>query len=188
MRLVGYLLGSLVLALNGGAPIYREECPVEISYEYYDVSGDTFADIMHSIRSQGPVDARGKRRYARTDWTVEWQWERDLDGVIQPGSVKVECRAKLTLPRRVGGSALSPLDAERWSAYERLLMRHELNHVRHVEVVAPEIARRIKQRHERHGTVSAKTAQRVAKAVLQDIRELDRAYDRRTVHGATEGI
>ncbi len=188
MRLVGYLLGSLVLAINGGSLSEREQCPVEVSYLYYDVSGATFAEVRQSVKSNGPVDRRGKRRYAQTDWTVEWQWERDLDGVIRPGSVKVLCRANVTLPRLVAGARLSPRDAERWSAYEQLLVRHELNHVRHVEVVAPGISRGIRQHHERHGKVSAKTAQKVAKSVLQQIRELDRSYDFYTVHGATEGI
>ena len=188
MRLVGYLLGSLVLATSGGGAYAREECPVQISYSYYDVEGETFADIKQSIRSRGPVDERGKRRYARTDWKVEWRWERNDDGIVRPGTVKVLCKAVLTLPRLDPKTTLSPADAERWRAYEQLLLRHELNHVRHVEAIAPEISRRIKQRQERYGKVSAKSAQSVAKSVLQGIRELDRSYDYHTVHGATEGI
>jgi|LakMenEpi03Aug12_release.lakeMendotaPanAssembly.Ray.scaffolds.fasta_scaffold14428_4 predicted secreted Zn-dependent protease len=188
MRLVGYLVGSLILAITGGGSHAREECPVEISYAYYEVDGETFADIKESIRSRGPVDERGKRRYARTDWKVDWRWERDDNGVIRPGSVKVLCKAVLTLPQLNSTTNLSPAEADRWRAYQQLLLRHELNHVRHVEAIATEIPRRIKQRQERYGKVSAKSAQRVAKSVLQDIRELDRSYDSYTVHGATEGI
>lgn len=188
MRLIGYLIGSLMLAISGGGIVEPQRCVVEVSYAYYDVTGSTLEQVQASIRQLGPVDEGGKRRYARTDWKVEWSWEKNDSGIIQPGTVKVLCKAVITLPRLTPSSTLPPDQEQRWAAYEQLLAHHEMNHVRHVQALAPKISSRIEERQERSGKVSAKTAQRIAKAVLQEIRELDRFYDRHTRHGASEGI
>lgn len=188
MRLAALLAGTLVLALSGEGGRDTSRCAVNIEYSYYAVSGSTLGEIKRSIRANGPVDPDGKRRYARTDWKIKWSWDRSAAGSIDPGSVHVTCKARVTLPYHERLDALSPEERARWNEYLAILEKHEMNHVLHVEAVAPEISHRIAERQSRAGSVSAKTAQAIAKTVLKEIRQLDRAYDKNTRHGATEGV
>lgn len=188
MRFAACLASTLVLALNGGGDGESLRCPVDIQYAHYEVSGATLGEIKRAIRQGGLVDPDGRRRYARTEWRIQWSWGRSPAGEIDPSTVRVICKAKVTLPQLESSQSISPEELARWEGYRALLEKHELNHVRHVEAVAPEISRRIAVHHARFGSVSAKSAQGIAKRVLQEIRALDRSYDRNTRHGATEGV
>ena len=189
MRLVGYFAASLILALNGGAPRDQQPlCETRIVHERYGVSGATLEEIMGSIRAHGPIDESGVRRYATTRWNVHWSWNRDAHDNVLPNTVQVRCEVTLVLPSHENVSGLSPSERARWDAFIARLNQHELNHVKHVQAIAPEIQERISSRTKRYGPLSVKAAHRIAEHVLQEVRELDHAYDRSTRHGATEGL
>ena len=97
MRLAACLAGSFLLALSGEGSVSGERCPVELRYVNYPVAGSTLEEIKQSIHVNGPVEPDGTRRYARTDWKIQWIWDK-ADVGVDPSTVRIVCKATVTLP------------------------------------------------------------------------------------------
>lgn len=189
MRLLTAAAVGLVLGLAGEGAVYPSSmCPIALRLTTYTVFGSTLPDLKKAMLQHGPSDERGRQRYAIAKWKVAWSWQRFPSGMIDPESVAVTCEGLLLLPELDPAAHLEAREQEEWKDYRAHLEQHERNHLKHVERVAPEIRRRIAERHARYGSVTPDTGDAIAKTVLQEIRELDRAYDATTEHGKTEGI
>ena len=189
MRPLGFAVVSLIVPMMQHVPhSHQNGCGVQITYSTYAVHGSSLAEIRASMKQHGPVDELGVRRHAITKWKVTWKWDRDLDGNVRADSVSIQCSASIVLPQLENEGSLSPEEQQAWSSYSARLKAHELNHVKHIDSLAPEILDRIRVRAHRSGKIKAPVAQRIASGVLQEARELDRSYDHSTKHGKTEGL
>lgn len=170
-----------------GVAAYAKPCQVTPSYTYYSVEGQTVAELHESLRQRGPRDEYGAVRFAYTDWSVKWSWKRNKDGTIDLGSVQLVCDATIMLPRIKARESLSLELAEQWDSFVERTTRHELNHVGHVEQVAPRIFERLDQVAKSAGSITVKQADSIVREVIAEIKHKDRQYDATTTHGRTEG-
>jgi predicted secreted Zn-dependent protease len=132
--------------------------------------------------ASGPKDEKGTARFAYTAWTVRWQWPKGPD-VAQ---TRIECSARITLPKHATPENLSPALLAQWQGLVTRITAHEHRHVSHVEEGAPKILERLR-RSAAHKTLTSKEANEIAHNVLLEIQEADRRYDRDTEHGKSEG-
>jgi predicted secreted Zn-dependent protease len=163
-------------------------CPIRPEYRFYDVYGSSPAEVRASMIERGPKDAGGKARFAYTDWHVSWRWKRTPGGDVDPNTITLECSAEILLPRLRPTASASQDFIRAWHDYVERTREHELQHVEHVSVKAPEILSTIRHERLRRGALSPTLANVIVSRVVSQIRALDRAYDRTTNHGLTEGI
>jgi predicted secreted Zn-dependent protease len=162
-------------------------CDLQPAFSFYDVTGASLSEIHASLRERGPRDERGSARFAYTDWTIEWNWGTTPAKRVVLDSLHVKCSATIKLPKLVVTSE-TPISLVRsWHDFVERTREHELRHVGHVTHGASRIQRRLKAAEARLGALSARQANAVVSSVVEEIREFDRAYDRRTNHGHTEG-
>lgn len=166
---------------------WADECPVSLQYQYYVVEGATAPSLKESLRQRGPRDDSGDVRFAYTDWTVKWSWKIGEGGGVDISSVKLSCQATILLPKVESLDALPLGVREGWSLFVERTRRHELNHVGHVEEIAPKIIGRLRQAAAESGEVSPRRAEGIVSEVIAAIKARDRRYDSETNHGQTEG-
>ncbi len=189
MRLLEYGALALILSLTGMEPLQQSSgCRTTIEFVSYDVRGRSADELRTSMLERGPIDERGVRRFAATEWDVHWDWRRNSDGSVAPKSVAVRCSAKVTLPRLAADVEPTAELLAAWKAYQERLRAHELNHLKHLRTVAPSIAERIVLWGHRHGAITVQKANDIARGVLLEVKELDRNYDAQTAHGRSEGL
>jgi predicted secreted Zn-dependent protease len=177
-----------VLAILVPATVVQAEvCSVTPTYSYYSVTGNSAEELEDSLRQNGPRDELGAVRFAYTDWTVKWNWKRQDDGTIDLRSVQLTCLATILLPKVDSREGWTPDLSLAWDAFVERTRHHELNHVGHVEQLAPRILDRLDQVATQLGRVSAKRAESIVADVIAQIRAKDREYDATTRHGRTEG-
>lgn len=164
-----------------------ELCSAEPVFSYYDVHGTTAAQIQQSLHAHGPVDDRGQRRFASTDWSIKWEWKQTPRNYVDLNSVQIKCGAEIRLPRLVIRKD-TPLELIRaWNSFVERTRRHELAHLSHAQVGAPRIRERLERVAAREGPLTAAQANQEIAAALEEIRSMDKEYDKRTNHGFTEG-
>jgi len=164
------------------------ECEIKPTYLFYDVEGETPEAVRASMLKRGPKDAGGKARFAYTDWHISWRWGRTASGHVNTASITLECAAEVLLPRLRPKATTSVSFIRAWHEYVERMKRHELKHVEHVVARAPEIITRLRSARAKRGALSTTHANSVVTRVVNQIKALDRAYDRATNHGQTEGI
>jgi predicted secreted Zn-dependent protease len=181
------LCAALLLSFLKASPLKAQECPVATTYSFYSVSGVSADEIKASMLKRGPRDDFGSVRFAYTDWSVKWKWKRLEDGSVNPDSVKLSCTANILLPELDPNTVLSPELRDGWNGFVERTRQHELNHVAHVEQMAPEIYKRLRADLQQSGRLSGKRASAIVSEVIAEIKALDRRYDAETDHGCTEG-
>lgn len=182
------LVAACCLSGESFEPSRKPLCQIEPTYLFYDVEGDSPEEIRASMLERGPKDVGGKARFAYTDWHISWRWGRTESGQVNTGAVTLECAAEVLLPRLRPKASTSVSFIRAWHEYVERMRAHELKHVEHVSARAPEIVTRLREASEDRGGLSTTHANRVVTQVVNRIKALDRAYDRDTNHGQTEGI
>lgn len=147
----------------------------------YPVSGSDVPAIRASLDAHGLLDGQdGTPVEAVTHWRFTWRWPGTAAGPCRLAAAIVRFSATVTLPRLVGLDTLPPNVAANWRRYRASLEAHEANHVRYAYAHRAEVLAAIR------GATCA-TADAAGQAVLRALIDHDRAYDRDTRHGASEG-
>ena len=176
------LAGLLLSAATTGLTIAE-------STQYYEVAGSSADELRAAIALRAPRDHTGQRGVGMTSWEVRWgyQLKQTASGCTRT-SLKMEVNLVIALPRwknRYDNTAL----ADRWNTYLAALEGHERGHL--------EIA--LREAHEIYAQLSrlnsAKTCalleesiDSTGKTMVDDLNRVQSDYDRRTKHGATQGV
>ncbi|MEO1139867.1 MAG: DUF922 domain-containing protein [Pseudomonadota bacterium] len=119
------------------------------------------ATTLEGIRKQ--MKQRGpKGHWAYTDWYVRWT-----------GSCELSVEITYTMPRHKNESRLDPALRKKWKSMVAALKAHEKNHGKHGINAAREI--------EKNGCADGD-------AIIRKWANQDKVYDKKTRHGATEGV
>lgn len=181
-------LPVVVLACGGASaePVVTQELKA------YDVRGSTAAAIrrdMNAKRPPFPLLPEGPRfdGYATTD--IEWRFgtQENESGCVITG-VSVKMHVTLSLPDLVAGSAPAKV-ATKFQAFRDRLMLHEQGHVE----IGLDAARQIEAAIAAMGPQAscdalAARANATAETLMDEAWARNRAYDRDTGHGATQGV
>jgi predicted secreted Zn-dependent protease len=160
---------------------------VQPSYTFYEVAGGDVDAIETSLRERGPRDERGKRRFAFTDWAVEWEWKRTNTGTVDPESLALKCSAEIRLPHLKVTPDTSLETIRQWHEFIERTRKHELAHLEHVQSGAMRIKDKILEARRRGVALTPSRANKIVSQGVQELRAFDVAYDARTEHGYVEG-
>ena len=156
---------------------------------YYDVTGETPAEIWQEMKAHGPVGKDGVRYNGNTKWSVRWRYPyaRSAEGCAT-GPVAVRLSVVYTLPRWDRPRGASTELESQWERFIEALDEHEQGHAEFGRQAAREIKQALEAIPARS---SCESLSRIANATGAEILELtrpqEREYDRRTNHGATQG-
>lgn len=152
---------------------------VEIGY--YEVQGDSLAEIRRALNEVRPRDPNdGLRVDALASWYIDWRWPQGPGGRCDLSRAEIRFRAWVRLPRLVERATTPRAVRLRWRAYMAMLERHEANHIRRAWERSGRVLAAL-----RVSTCAA--ASRDGLAAVAEIGRGDRDYDRATRHGFTEG-
>jgi predicted secreted Zn-dependent protease len=98
-----------------------------VRISYYSVAGASVAELRRELQRKGPKDADGRRRAARTDWSLGWRFATrpEARGCIA-GEVETSLAITTTLPLLEGATPARV--RSQWSALASALAEHEQEH------------------------------------------------------------
>ena len=149
---------------------------------YYDVSGDTAEELAEEMERDGPNGFAGF-----VEWFITWDWDQSDSEPCYVPSGSVTVRTVTTLPDWADRGSASANLGNRWDDFLETLMEHEVGHARN----ATRTGERIESLLESASSPTCRALSRdlddEAYEELDDARQWDIQYDRRTRHGATQG-
>jgi predicted secreted Zn-dependent protease len=146
-----------------------------ITFQYYDVSGRNPQAIRVSMNAERPIDPHdGMPDDAVTVWTYHWRYRDGPEGC----EGKVDFSARVILPRLRG--RVSTVVAARWQTYMARLRIHEAGHARIAYARMGDIKNAFRN-------ASCTAADRMASAILDEVRRDNAEYDSKTDHGMRQG-
>ena len=184
-RCRGLLLVFLLMGVSSGVA----QVEWQIRTNYYVVTGSTLREIHQALRASRPWRATGGTD-ARTDWKMDYrtQMQSGPDG-CRLSQVQVKASVTITLPT-LHTPPETPAALKRvWQDYLVKLMAHEQRHVGITRASAEAMLNRIRSMSpDRDCGVLRNRISQVAGQVLEECGRKQAEYDRRTRHGATEGV
>lgn len=151
----------------------------------YEISGNSPEDLRAQMLEKGPRDIYGIRRYAEVQWKASWRWDKEAEAHNR--AINLRVAAEVVLPKWVNREQADPQLQARWDSFTQRLLAHETNHLRNLEQSLPELRLALQSAASKK-SATEKEINAAGQRVLRKIRELDREYDRSTLHGKTEGI
>jgi predicted secreted Zn-dependent protease len=150
------------------------------SIRFYSVTGTTPEDVDADLRTRGPEDESGARRFAVTEWNLTWRWRVDGKGAPDLNELDVRGTVHVLMPRLEGSPHLLPS----WNRWMATVLGHERNHVAHLRGSVTEVREALRSSSE----TSADELNRRAKRIVRRLRQIDEQYDRATRNGWDEGV
>jgi predicted secreted Zn-dependent protease len=162
--------------------------PTETQVRWYDVEGDSEAELRASLDARGPEND-GARHDAYTAWYVNWRFPfQQSDEGCSTGPVTTTVRVTITLPRWRGYQDEHVPLMKRWRRYLDALKEHESGHRDTGFRAASEITEQLEALPPRPTCAESEAAANAAAVkVLERFRAVDADYDAETRHGATQG-
>ncbi len=160
---------------------------VDVAYVYYDVNGSTAAELLTSLRNNGPSTGNSSYFAATSSQTGFGYKMKDRGRICRLTDVGVTVKISMLLPLWAGRD-LAPEPLRRtWDEFLEKLQMHEGGHVRIIEHFSRELYNGLRKiSSERCGVLDSR-----AKAFTDDLsRRQDLAnsvYDQKTRHGINEG-
>jgi predicted secreted Zn-dependent protease len=173
------------------APV-RPPAGVEVieSVETYTVTGSTAAELRADVDLRRPTAVDGQRYDASTRWHVNWRYPYDDRGAAgcSTGAVSVTVTVVIQLPEYRPPAGAPARLRDEWNRYATALRQHENGHRDFGVRTGAEVKRELEALG-RAGSCALldAAANRTGNAVVERFVRDERAYDRDTAHGATQG-
>ncbi|BCS53566.1 DUF922 domain-containing protein [Geobacter sp. SVR] len=170
-------------------PAVEKKLRVKENYKYYDIQGESAADLRRQMRQNGTKWNDGKVYAALTTWDISYDYDiASENGRYSLASVTTDIDIVFHLPRRLDSVAVSKELSGQWSDYMEHLNVHEMGH----RDLAVKSAAHINELLASLGSFGSKgelrsEAERVVKAELKKMKELQVSYDADTHHGEKQG-
>lgn len=162
----------------------------DFAIRHYDVDARTGHSLKDAFAASSPITATGasgRRFHGYTDWHIKWNWRHrsEADGRCRITSVNVALTGSILLPRLSGGTSVRQAAFDR---YLTALREHEDGHRRIAQEAARDIERALLMLPEYSDCRQLEAeANARARARLDAHLEREKAYDRDTGHGRTQG-
>lgn len=163
--------------------------PSDTQVRWYDVEGDSEAQLRAALDAHGPEDQSGERHDAYTAWHVTWRFPfSQTEEGCSTGPVTTKVRVTITLPRWRGWADENDPLVKHWRRYLDALKEHETGHRDTGFRAATDITEELPALPPKPTCEEAEeAANAAARAVLERHRARDTEYDAETRHGATQG-
>jgi predicted secreted Zn-dependent protease len=163
---------------------------VNMTYDFYAVSGLTSFELNRQLIKMSPVRHNGKVLHGDTQWKIGYHYEcNHEDGYWYVDRVGTTVDIRFTLPKWKDYRRAGREEQKRWDAYYRALLEHEQGH----KEIAVKAARAIEDRllnMQRMGDRADldDKAREIAERVFRECNELQAQYDVETDHGRHRGV
>jgi predicted secreted Zn-dependent protease len=155
---------------------------------YYSITGASFGEIRRSIEQSRPWKD-SEYRTGLTEWQIDWRFE------VTPGGDGCRCSSFNTtttitnsLPRWTPPTEATAEVKAAWGRFIQALGVHEDGHSRLALAAVAELHKRIKELGPAPDCEGLrKRINAIAERVIEEHRQRERDYDRRTHHGETQG-
>ena len=156
---------------------------------YYSVTGASLREISRSMDQSRPWMA-AENLTGLTEWRIDWRFE------VKPAEAGCRCTSFTTttsitntLPRWTPPAGAPAGLAAAWTRFITALGEHEDGHSRLALAAVADLHKRIKEL----GPAAdcdglRKRINDLARRVIEDHRQREKDYDRRTRHGETQGV
>lgn len=171
------------LACAGGRP------NVDSRVVPYEVIGATISEIQRSMASASPNREGGTYFAGATVWDLDATYDLvpAKPGCIF-GQAEVDLTIRVHLPVLVSPATPEAVRIE-WARFKRALIAHEALHQQNAYRAATELISKLSNvRTELDCETARAVADRATKALVDKISAYDEVLDRRTRHGATQGV
>lgn len=188
IRIGRALAAALACALALTTHLVRAEVQEEHAHDPYPVPIQPDQTLRQALYDATPIAVEGRRFHGYTHWNVRWNfwWNSDASGRCRITRVKTRLHTRIQLPELQAGT---PEQQARFARYAQALHQHEQSHVQFGRSAAQAIDQGIAALPE---APDCPTLERQANALgqrlLSEHTAQERAYDRSTGHGATEGV
>ena len=185
---MAYLSVSLIVWLVT-ASVAVSSPLVKRKNENYEVTGSTAAELRKTMNQKRPVNDANESYDGLTEWSITWDYQAKYRGrVWMVSNRSVELEVKVVAPRWTNFQNAPPLLRKQWRIYLANLLRHENGHVKVALLAANAIDKYLSS----HGGASSleKLQTDIKKnthTLLEHYQKIDRDYDKRTRHGASQG-
>lgn len=158
-----------------------------VRFDHYAVEGRTVEEIRRDLFAKGPRDQLGRRRAARTDWSLAWRY------ACRPGPdacavAQLETSSSITITLPSLRSAVPRHVHSQWQAFRTALADHEDGHRRITLACRDELSRRLAQiGPARDCEQLQRELDATGYAVNADCQAQHAAFDRETEHGVKLG-
>ena len=158
--------------------------------ETYQVTGSNLRELRQMIDRNGPVNSDDGKHYdGLTEWSLTWDFNLKRRGKVWiVASRSVILDVKVTTPRWTDFKATPGLLQTQWRAYRANLLRHEEGHAKIALRAAYAVDKYLGTCGGSSSLEKLKTdIKKNTRLLLKQYRKIDRSYDQRTLHGATQG-
>ena len=155
---------------------------------YYSVTGDTLAEIHHSLRQGRPWKDKFHGD-GLTDWRVDWRFSlaESADG-CRIRQFTTTTTITITLPRWTASTNAPPNVRKAWERYIAALGQHEAGHAQFGLAAAAEMQKGMKSTGLEPACETLKEKiNGLCQRIVEDYKKRDKDYDQRTDHGVTQG-
>lgn len=183
-RKTGWLLVTLLLCLT--APL-NAKVVEQLDYAHYEVDPEGYDKLYQAVNAVTPVKVDGKTFHGLTKWHIKWNYwfDNEEDGSCAITRTRVTLTATITLPQLVNSEDWQD---EIFDEYLDALTEHEMGHYEISQEAAQAIDDALNELDaEDDCTTLKQVANQSARELLNEFRQAERDYDKRTDHGRTQG-
>jgi predicted secreted Zn-dependent protease len=162
---------------------------ITINYDYYDIEGQTAAELRDQMDRNGVLWTDGNIYDAYTGWNVNWNYRyRVTDFQCSIRSVTTTLDVEIRLPRWINYASGSSALKRKWDLYMQSLRQHEKGHKDLGVEAAVEIEQSIAVL-ESAATCDdlAEAANELGRSIISKYATKERGYDAHTNYGETQG-
>lgn len=153
----------------------------------YPVVGTTIAELVAAMRAYEVRDGSGAHVFGLTAWRADWTYAYSRPAWCRTSDPRVAVRVTVTLPDWDPPAGASATSRARWAAFRTALVLHERAHVANIERAAHEVMAMLRVIEAPTCAALEVATDEAGERILARARAWDRAYDRLTGHGATQG-
>ena len=179
---------ALVLLSLAALPLpLRAEVTENLDWTHYEADHQRGESLLQTMNRSSPIRQDGKTFHGYTKWNVNWnfRWWREADGRCRITEVTVRATGEITLPELTNADAST---RDRFDSWLSNLREHELGHFAFAQQAASEIDSGILGLPEHPSCESLESAANaLGKRIVAQAADDERAYDRETEHGRTQG-
>ncbi len=182
-------VGETLVTTSGSLRAERVGPVLDVRRTFYDVEGDTVADLRRDLYANASVEDDGETRVARADWQVSWQiGQRESDTGCGVADVGTTASVAYLLPRWASRDAAPAALRAEWDAFFAALLKHELRHQRFAVDAAIRVEAEASMLEELPTCEALDEAiDVVARNIVDNARRRERQYDYTTRFGKAEG-
>jgi predicted secreted Zn-dependent protease len=177
--------GMLLLCYQ---PLFAEP-EISVKTQHYAVYGSTAKEIRSYMSERSPAMAEGRKYDGYTSWRVRWNYNFDQEeGYCYLAKIKTEVKVTIMMPELRLKQTLPYQLQQDWNTYYDALTKHENGHRDYGIKATKEIDAALNEMDgESSCELLKQKANANARSILNKYKVLEKAYDRDTEHGLTQG-